>query len=339
MNRLSLKKLSKQAARLRGQIGAGCFYPWQLAGEAGVLRLALADGYQPGEMSVWQCEAGTLAFTDAQAVLSLMAATPTFALPAAAPEQSWYWPWWQSQLSGELLALFGHIAVTEEKAAGEFLLVMTLAWGDREARSLLALSADTLSRLLSKPGWQREAMPLPPDLPLALPLIIGEVELSPGALKRGDVVLPPQPFFAPDGRGTIRCAGRLLHGELRITPGTTAHFYLSEMENDDVTLPPDEFEQPITPDPQWDEGSTTEATDFSVLPLALSVRCGQLQLTLGELSALAPGATVMIDNVTPGEALLCHGDYAVAKGELVDVEGRLGLQITQMLPGHNPLAR
>jgi len=339
MNKLSLKKLSKQAARLRGQLGAGCSYAYQLSGEAGVLRLALADGHQPGEMSGWQCEAGTLGLTDAQAALSLMADTPTFALPATAPEQSWYWPWWQSQLSGELLALFGHIAVTEEKAAGEFLLVMTLEWGGREARSLLALSADTLARLLSKPGWQRDTLPLPADLKLAVPIALGEVILSPDGMKRGDVVLPQHAFFAPDGRGTIRCAGRLLHGELRIVPGTTAHFYLSEMENDDVTLPPDEFEQPITPDPEWDEGSMTEATDFSVLPLALSVRCGQLRLTLGELSALAPGATVMIDNVTPGEALLCHGDYAVAKGELVDVEGRLGLQITQMLPGHNPLAR
>lgn len=339
MNKLTLKKLSGQAARLRQQIGAGCFYPYLLAGETGVLRLQLADYHQPGEMSDWQCEAGKLRLSDAQAVLSLMSASPTFALPAEEPEQQWYWPWWQSQLSDELLTLFGHIAVTEEQATEEFLLIMTLEWGGQQARSLLALSAETLSRLLARSGWQRDRWPLPADLKLTLPIVVGNLTLPPGGLKRGDVVLPQQPFFTPEGRGAIRCAGRLLHGELWIQPGETAYFYLSEMENDDVTLPPDEFEQPISPDPEWDVGSTTDATDFSVLPLALSVRCGQLRLTLGELSNLAPGATVMIDNVTPGEALLCHGDYAVAKGELVDVEGRLGLQITQMLPGHNPLAR
>lgn len=336
MNRLSLKKISRQNARLRQQIGAGCFYPYWLAGEAGVLRLQLADHHQPGEMSDWQCEAGKLRLSDAQAVLSLMSASPTFALPATTPEQAWYWPWWQSQFSGELLTLFGHIAVTEEQAAAECLLIMTLEWGGKQARSLLALSAETLTRLLARTGWQRDTWPLPADLKLTLPIVIGDLMLSPGGLKCGDVVLPPKPFFTPEGRGAIRCASRLLHGELRTEPGETAYFYLSEMENHDVTLPPDEFEQPISPDPEWDTGS---ATDFSVLPLALSVRCGQLRLTLGELSNLAPGATVMIDNVTPGEALLCHGDYAVAKGELVDVEGRLGLQITQMLPGHNPLAR
>ncbi|MEI2266965.1 FliM/FliN family flagellar motor switch protein [Erwinia sp. CGal63] len=338
MSRLRLRKLSSQAAQLRRQIGAGCFYPYRLAGEMGVLRLQLADDSQLEEMSGWRCEAGNLRLSDAQSVLSLMAATPTFALPTAAPEQSWYWPWWQSQLSAELLALFGHITVTEEKAAEEFLLIMTLEWGEQQARSLLALSAETLMRLLGKTGWQRDTLPLSTDMPLTLPITVGHVVLSPGELKRGDVVLPPRPFFTPDGRGAIRCAGRLLRGELQMQQAT-AHFYLSQMENDDVTLPPDEFEQPISPDPDWDAGSMTDATDFSVLPLALSVRCGQLRLTLGELSTLAPGATVMIDNVTPGEALLCHGDYPVAKGELVDVEGRLGLQITQMLPGYNPLAR
>ncbi|WP_380184347.1 FliM/FliN family flagellar motor switch protein [Kalamiella sp. sgz302252] len=338
MSKLLLKKLDRQSARLRQQIGAGCFYPYLLGGEPGVLRLQLADDCLPGEMSDWRCEAGNLRLSDAQAALSLMSATPTFALPATAPEQLWYWPWWQSQLSGELLTLFGHISVTEEQTAAEFLLLMTLEWGGEQARSLLALSAQTLARLLDKPGWRQEKMPLPAALPLSLPVIIGELMLSPGELKRGDVLLPQRPCFTPDGRGAIRCAGCLLHGELRIQSGTTAHFYLSEMENHDVTLPPDEFEQQITPDPQWETGSTAEAADYSALPLALSVRCGQLRLTLGELSGLAPGATVMIDNVTPGEALLCHGDYPLAKGELVEVEGRLGLQITHMLPSHSPLA-
>lgn len=84
--------------------------------------------------------------------------------------------------------------------------------------------------------------------------------------------------------------------------------------------------------------NTLDPTVFYSLPLVLTLRCGNLKLTLGELSRLSAGATLLVDNIQPGEAILCHGDFPLAKGELVDVEGRLGLQITCMLPGAiNPL--
>jgi type III secretion protein Q len=66
------------------------------------------------------------------------------------------------------------------------------------------------------------------------------------------------------------------------------------------------------------------------LPMALTLRCGNLNLTLGELRRIAAGSVVEVNGVTPGHATLCHGERVVAEGELVDVEGRLGLQITRM---------
>jgi type III secretion protein Q len=66
------------------------------------------------------------------------------------------------------------------------------------------------------------------------------------------------------------------------------------------------------------------------LPMALTLRCGNLTLTLGDLRRIAAGSVVEVNGVTPGHATLCHGERVVAEGELVDVEGRLGLQITRM---------
>jgi type III secretion protein Q len=74
--------------------------------------------------------------------------------------------------------------------------------------------------------------------------------------------------------------------------------------------------------------SPTEA--FADLAMPLTLRCGQIRLTLGELAALAPGAILEVPGVTPGLAGLYYGERRLAQGELVDVEGRLGLQITQM---------
>ena len=47
--------------------------------------------------------------------------------------------------------------------------------------------------------------------------------------------------------------------------------------------------------------------------------------TAGELDGSEP-----VDDPPPGFATLCHGERVVAEGELVSVEGRLGLQITRM---------
>jgi type III secretion protein Q len=66
------------------------------------------------------------------------------------------------------------------------------------------------------------------------------------------------------------------------------------------------------------------------LPMALTVRCGSLNLTLGDLRRIAAGTVLPVSDITPGYATLCHGERVVAEGELVDVDGRLGLQITRM---------
>lgn len=65
------------------------------------------------------------------------------------------------------------------------------------------------------------------------------------------------------------------------------------------------------------------------LPLDLTLRCGQLNLSLGQLRHLGAGTVLIAAGVTPGFATLCHGDRVVAEGELVDVDGRLGIQITR----------
>ncbi|MEX6667543.1 FliM/FliN family flagellar motor switch protein [Pseudomonas sp. W2-17] len=74
----------------------------------------------------------------------------------------------------------------------------------------------------------------------------------------------------------------------------------------------------------------TPLDSLDQLPLALTLRCGSLELTLGDLRRIAAGTVLPVNGVTPGFATLCHGERVVAEGELVSVEGRLGLQITRM---------
>jgi len=70
---------------------------------------------------------------------------------------------------------------------------------------------------------------------------------------------------------------------------------------------------------------------FDELSMALNVRCGTLNLTLGELRNLAPGAVLGISGYAPGMAGLYYGDRPLGVGQLVEVDGRLGLQMSRVI--------
>lgn len=81
---------------------------------------------------------------------------------------------------------------------------------------------------------------------------------------------------------------------------------------------------------EYEQPGQLDSSGFQSLSLDLSLRCGELKLTLGELQRLGAGSIIEVSGIAPGHATLCHGERVVAEGELVDVDGRLGLQITRL---------
>ena len=72
---------------------------------------------------------------------------------------------------------------------------------------------------------------------------------------------------------------------------------------------------------------------FDELSMTLNVRCGTLNLTLGELRNLVPGSVLGIAGFAPGTAGLYYGDRPIGQGQLVEVDGRLGLQLSRVVFG------
>ncbi len=61
--------------------------------------------------------------------------------------------------------------------------------------------------------------------------------------------------------------------------------------------------------------------------MTLEVELCRLELTLAELARLEPGAVLSLALDRRGHVTLRAGDRAVARGELVDLEGAVGVRI------------
>lgn len=62
-------------------------------------------------------------------------------------------------------------------------------------------------------------------------------------------------------------------------------------------------------------------------PLTLAVEVARVSVTLGELARLEPGAVLALDARRDGAVVLRAGERALARGELVDVDGALGVRV------------
>ncbi|MET3056235.1 FliM/FliN family flagellar motor switch protein [Serratia marcescens] len=344
---LRLRRQSAAEVQTFGLIGHGLRLLFQLGASAGELRVGLAVGELLAAGTALRCIAGTLWLSDAEGVCALMSDCPSLQ-PCNDEDRLWYWPLFNHALSEQLRALFGELSGVDGEPPADALSVrLTVKLGELRAQSIMTATPDVLCGLLAAPGWQGELNDALSMLPLNLPFCVGALSLSfaeLAGLRPGDVLLPHDDTFTPQGAGTLRFAHFQAQGNLVGSVERSTGFYLTDLEKISVTFPYNDNE--IESDEQdescvgWSADSEPTGVTLDPLPLALTVRCGHLHLTVGALQRLAPGATIMVEHVQPGEALLYHGDYPLAKGELVDVEGRLGLQITHLLSGGvNPLGQ
>jgi flagellar motor switch/type III secretory pathway protein FliN len=136
---------------------------------------------------------------------------------------------------------------------------------------------------------------------LSLSLRRGSASLTPGeraALEPGDVVL----LDAEPGRlaavapGGLRFAGKEVEDHLQI---------------EEIQM----------------------AESSSEWPLALEVELARVPITLGALARLEPGAVIPLPIDRRGTVALKVGDRTFARGQLVDVEGGVGVRIDSLVEG------
>ncbi|MEH2921546.1 type III secretion system cytoplasmic ring protein SctQ [Samsonia erythrinae] len=353
---LKLPTLRAQHARIRSVLASGLTLPFTRDGIVGHLQLQLTTedelAAQPSQTPVshWRSDIGGFSLTEPFPALSLLADCPL--LPVAEGDgtaQEWYWTLYNQSLNPVLRTLVGEIYPAESDPAiptasaprddGILCGWFCVSWNGIAVRSRMQAGDAVWLALFARADWQRQRRSLSAGISLTIPITLADVILPLPALRTlqvGDIILPNRPWFTPSGEGVLTSGTLRLRGTLQLTTPAPYSFIVTDMET--VTMPASTTDTiPTAPD------SDVSAFDFAAtsdnvteclppLPVTLHIRCGSLNMTLAELQHLASGSVLTLRDVVPGNAWLYHGDIALASGELVDVEGRLGLQITQRFP-------
>lgn len=355
MTALTFRQQSRAEADARRWLGKGQTLNFYHDNQPGELRMTLCDnGATDAHWQRFSCTAGVLALSDFAPLFSLLSECPAMSGDSD-DDGEWYWGLFNQSLFSDIATLFGAMRPLTASDTREAALCLQLqvTFAGQQARSLLRLSAETLNQLAANPGWQPLGAARIDALPLTLPLVVATFSLpleEITQLQAGDVLRAPSSHFSVEGDGVINIGQWALHGALQPSPDSphSAYFSLYDIKELTMSYPNDPLlpEDEDNPYPHVDDtesgyyaqsdmpeiGSESQLNvALNALPLELSIRCGQLKLTLGELQQLDVGSTVVVDNVTPGAAMLCHGSFPIAKGELVNVDGRLGLQLTSII--------
>ncbi|RJL49338.1 YscQ/HrcQ family type III secretion apparatus protein [Pectobacterium carotovorum] len=362
---LTLPTLCAQHARVRSTLAAGLSLPFTRDGRAGRLHLQLANTREQAEDSFttqasrWQSDIGNFSLTDPFPLLSLLSDCPLLPLTEDNDAaQEWYWTLYNQSLNPVLRTLIGEIyplGLSQQESGqkeqdsteqNHNAARLSVSWNGMTVRSRMQAADAVWLALFSRADWHHQRRALPAGMTIAIPLTLADAVLPLSALRRlrtGDLILPNRPWFTPSGEGTLSSGTLRLRGTLQLTALAPYTFTVTDMET--VSMPATDTMLAVP----HSDASALEHTPTSdnvtenlpPLPVTLHIRCGSLTMTLTELQHLASGSVLTLRDVVPGQAWLYHGDIALASGDLVDVEGRLGLQITQCFsaPAHElPIA-
>jgi type III secretion protein Q len=189
------------------------------------------------------------------------------------------------------------------------------------------MTAAGVQALLDSDPWHPVAEPVSPPrwltaIAAAIPVDVGEAILplaECNTLSCGDVICLAPSAFDVTGRANLpigQCALQLRWLD------THRCFEVENMTHAPCAAP----QHPAS-------GTVSASTDASIdparIPIRLSFSIGTLGTTVGELAALRPGSLLELQRGMPPEVTIEANGSTIGSGELVELDGRLAVQITR----------
>jgi len=164
------------------------------------------------------------------------------------------------------------------------------------------------------------------DLPVRVRLEVGSVELSSpdvAALRAGDVVLLDEALARPEGAALAgRARARVIGARapwFSCAIADTRSARIESLLTDKEMVPMGHNETPT--------GPSSLGPLAAEIPVEVVVELGRATLTVGTLSSLSPGEVIVLDRAPADPVALTAGNRVLARGELVVVEGQVGVRI------------
>lgn len=326
---LPVVKHSTVAARRR--LGRGLRLPFKVAGQEGELLIELGRAPVGGEALCFETALGVLALAEAGPLLSLLGECPVPLAKAGNDPHSWFWPLFEQHLSPQVKALFGYMRLLVTARPAGFGCKLSVTLGASRVVGYVWLAHQNFLALCDAAPWRSIAAPMPASFKLAIGVPLGRAQLPLAQvrnLRAGDVLVLEQAFFQPQGNGYVQVGRQRLHGCIDDDTGPLC-LTLTSIEDTSVD---EDFSAAYYAEPEDEPVMEVFGHEpFDELSMSLSVRCGVLNLTLGELRNLVEGSVLGITGYAPGMAGLYYGDRPIGQGQLVEVDGRLGLQVTRVV--------
>lgn len=159
------------------------------------------------------------------------------------------------------------------------------------------------------------------------------------SLRPGDVLLVDAHALDLSERGSSALAGNvdLLVGELKVADGIlradgVLEWGASILRGGEASRKPAYMpeDQPLEEPTQPRVSGTVSRTAVADASLELSIEVARIRMRLEEISALQPGEVLRTGRRLGSTALIRAGEAPIAWGELVDVEGELGVRIERL---------
>lgn len=167
------------------------------------------------------------------------------------------------------------------------------------------------------------------DTALQLQLEIGYATLESEQLRRlapGDVLLMERCFLAAERVLWLQAPGAGgLHVQLPLPDGSSRPPSLTVVQPWTHAMPA--FDTPLS-----------EAADLLAIPVRLSFDLGEVALTLAELRALQPGQAIRLGHPIASAVRIRANGALIGEGELVEIDGHLGVALRQLAPASRPAA-
>ncbi|GAA4016736.1 type III secretion system cytoplasmic ring protein SctQ [Actimicrobium antarcticum] len=331
---LNLPRVTTEVAALTRLMGSGRYALLPALGAEALLGLRLdnqiakeADPYQALVVTgPW----GEIELSDGVRLFAALTGIDLGQSAVEVPQSQW--------LSAAVLGRLDATPLRDITAIARGLLVseqpcQTLRLSLRSGSHAFSLAARASSAcwvdFLSRGGWQRDRTAVDDhlDTSVAVPVVIGCHALAKSVLEEvavGDIILPDTCWFDCAGNGVILVGG----WQLQVTYAAPAGLAIISLETrmDPINTTPGNADadlfviSPVLP-------VTAGASKLDVLPVQLQFEMGRCQTTLGALRTLTAGMVLPIEGGSPAVISITAGGRVMGRGELVDVNGQLGVRI------------